>query len=294
MKLSLPKPKPRDVKPAGTSVQMPPFVTNLVRDMRDRRLVLPAVVLVLAIVAVPVMLRAEPEPTPPAIPFVQPEGAGEVLPAVLTEQPVGVRDYRKRLQELKSKNPFAQKFQLTPSELDDATQLIEAPTGGSEIADAPAAGSDVTPSTDAGVGGVSNEPALPPTSGPADPGNGPSDQVMLVLAPRLDLRFGRFGADLKDYQDVSLGDVLPRRRKPVISLVSVSDDLKEASFIVSSGVIGTSGDGKCSPSRSDCEFLTLKEGRAHKFEYGEQGVLHRLVIDDIREKIVDRRKLETE
>ena len=287
MKLSLPKPRPRNVKPAGPGVQMPPFVTNLVRDMRDRRLILPAIVLVLAIVAVPVMLRAEPEPTPSAIPFVQPEGAGEVLPAVLTEEQVGVRDYRKRLEELKSKNPFAQKFQLTPSELDEATQLIEAPTGGSEIADAPAAESNVTPSTDDGGMGGSTTPASPPPTSV-------KEQVMLILAPRLDVRFGRLGGDLKDYEDVALGDVLPRRRKPVISLVAVSDDLKEASFIVSSGVTGTSGDGKCSPSRSECEFLTLKEGRAHKFEYGDQGAVHRVVVDEIREKIVDRRKLETE
>lgn len=284
MKLSLPKGTPRKAKSTGTG--MPPFIANLVRDMRDRRLILPAIILMLAIVAVPVMLRAESEPTPPAIPFVQPEGAGEVLPAVLTEQPVGVRDYRKRLEELKSKNPFAQKFQLTPSELDDATQLIEAPTDGTDIVDSPAADSSITPTTDDGGTGGST-----PASPPASP---PKAQVMLILAPRLDLRFGRVGEDLKKYRDVSLGDVLPRRKKPVISLVSVSDDLKEASFIVSSRVIGTSGDGKCSPSRGDCEFLTLKEGHAHKFEYGEQGVVHRLVIDDIREKIVDRRKLETE
>jgi hypothetical protein len=76
--------------------------------------------------------------------------------------------------------------------------------------------------------------------------------------------------------------------------VAVSDDLKEASFIVSSSVTSASGEGKCSPKRSQCEFLILKEGEAQRFRIGEQGAIRRIVIDDIREEIVDRRKVEDE
>jgi hypothetical protein len=293
MKLSLPK-KPslakkasRPAKPARPSVKMPPFVTDTVRDLRDRRLIIPAIALIAAIVAVPMLLRSDPEPAPAAIPVSLPDGAEQVVPAVLTEQPVGVRDYRERLDELKSKNPFKQRFQLSPEEVSEASALIETPTASTGADPSTTSSSPTTIDPSVPSTGGATEPTATAPSDPVDA----SSQEILILAPRIDLRLGKLG-QMKTRKDVRLGDILPSREKPIVSLVAVTDDLKEASFIVSSGVQATRGEGTCSPSRAQCEFLTLKEGEVQKFEYGPQGTVHRLVVTDIREEIVDRRKVE--
>lgn len=179
MKLSLPKPRPRQAKSAGRSVELPPFVTNLVRDMRDRRLILPAIVLAVAIVAVPLVMRSDPAPAPAAVPVAVPEDAAQVVPAVLTEEQVGVRDYRERLDELKSKNPFKQKFQLTPREIDEASQLIEAPS-----ADAGTSVPSIPPSDLAPTGGSGDtiEPVAPTEPAPDTSSSEPTSEL-LILAP---------------------------------------------------------------------------------------------------------------
>ena len=90
------------------------FASDLVQDLRDRRLLIPAIGLIVAIVAVPLLLGAgggadEPivasapaEQVPPAM-----KGSEEVEPVVLADVP-GLRDYRKRLEGSKGRNPFVQ------------------------------------------------------------------------------------------------------------------------------------------------------------------------------------------
>ena len=104
-------PRLKTPKINAPKVQTPAFLNNLYRDMRDRRLLLPALALVIAVIAVPAALSSSSATTapPPA-----PAAAGSAheaatSPAVLTEQ-LGVTDYRKRLEQIKSKNPFRKHF----------------------------------------------------------------------------------------------------------------------------------------------------------------------------------------
>ena len=79
--------------------------------MRDRRLIIPALALVVAIIAVPIALwsRSEGGTAAPAACPARADPREAAAPAVLTEQ-LGVRDYRERLEQLKSKNPFTERF----------------------------------------------------------------------------------------------------------------------------------------------------------------------------------------
>ena len=82
------------------------FFNDLYRDLVDRRMLVPVIALLVAIVAVPVLLKSEPPaPAPPAAAAAPAEGTDEVSPAVLVSDP-GVRDYSKRLSALKKKNPL--------------------------------------------------------------------------------------------------------------------------------------------------------------------------------------------
>ena len=157
-KPSLPKRKPKsdaaadaEPKAAQTQVRVPRAVEDLYRDMRDRRLLLPALALIVAIVAVPFLLTTPKEPAPVPAAFQPPEGSEAVAPAVLAEEEVGVRDYRKRLDELKSKNPFADSFTLPGNSGD---------SGGGELVDPSAA----SPGRRHAATSTSSDSAVPPQS----------------------------------------------------------------------------------------------------------------------------------
>ena len=99
--------------------------------MRDRRLLVPALALAVALIVVPIVLSSSSTTTAPAS-SVAPGGASSgqeapTSPAVLAEQ-LGVTDYRKRLDELSSKNPFRRQYTSVPkgSEAESSGQTSSA------------------------------------------------------------------------------------------------------------------------------------------------------------------------
>jgi hypothetical protein len=270
---------------ARSQIQVPRAVEDLYRDMRDRRLLFPALALIVAIIAVPIALSASKEPAPAPAVFQPPEGSEAVAPAVVTEQPVGVRDYRKRLEGLKSKDPFAGSFASDDANPSSEGELVEPPSTST-------ATSTPTPSAS------STTSSLPPTSSsttPSVPSGDDSDsdggKTLLVLAPRIDVRGGPVHKR-KRINDVEIGDLVPsRKHAPIAMFLSVSDDLETVQFLVSDEVSDTDGDGSCKPRASHCEFLTLREDEKRYFTYGPHDKRYSLKITDIREEIVDRRKV---
>ena len=113
--------------------------------MRDRRLIIPAVALLVAIAAVPIVLGSSSESsvTPPAT--VADPDAVAVEPAVLAVQEIGVRDYRKRLSELEQKNPFGSRFDPKPDK--DLKDANATQAGGAASAVSGGSTSPVVPST---------------------------------------------------------------------------------------------------------------------------------------------------
>ncbi len=295
MKLpNLPKRKTKAKPEKGTSrspVRTPRAVEDLYRDMRDRRLLVPTLALLAAIVAVPVMLSASPEEPPPAVAYVPPEGAEAVSPAVLTEQPIGVRDYRERLDELKQKNPFADHFSFPKVDGQSATDTGAGDTGsttdpGSSVdTSAPTTSNTDLPPTDPGT---TDPDGSPDTTQPSD-----GNDVVLILAPRIDVLAGAVHKR-KRIEDVEIGDLLPDRRKaPIAMLMGVSDDLEFAHFVVSDDVTDTTGEGQCRPSARNCEFLRLRDNEKRYFTYGPDDERFSIKVTDIREKVVDRRKVKS-
>ena len=108
---------------SGGGIKPPAFVSDLTKDMRDRRLIIPAVALLIAIIAVPLLLASEPEPVSPAPPAAVDPDAAALVPGVLAVQEVGVRDFRKRLDSLARKNPFGDRFVPDAEETDDGVDL---------------------------------------------------------------------------------------------------------------------------------------------------------------------------
>ena len=264
-------------------MKFPPFITDLYRDLRDRHLLLPAVALLAGIVAVPFLLSSGEAAVPPPAPAASAEPAG-TIPAVLVDDEVSVRDYRERLDDLKSKNPFTQQFLATADAPADGT-------GG----DAPLDGGlPVLPTDDAGGisnGAITPEPITPPpttgttddTSGDDTSGNtdhGDVEVVNQLFVRRVDLMVGVQG-DLKRRNGVQPMTILPNQSTPVAAFLGADEAGKRAAFVVSSDVTDVGGDAACVPE-SSCMFIVLEKGESATFDYGPDGQTYEIDLLAIR------------
>ncbi len=271
-------------KPKRPQVQAPKFVNDLYSDMRDRRLLVPALALLVALVAVPLLLSGSSEPAvpPPVASAVDAEDAAAVAPAVLAEE-VGVRNYRKRLASLRETNPFAQKFTLP------------AGGGGGGGGGGSGAATETSTSSSTTISGSGASTTVTETSSSTEtvPSGGGStteidsttvDQTTVEQEPeirffagRVDVTVGRLGK-AKQIEDVRRLDFLPNDKAPVVAFIGLREGAERALFSVSSDVAETKGDGSCAPKKpAPCQFLTLAVGDERRFKFAD-GRTYRLKL----------------
>ena len=274
-------------------IKAPQLFSDVYRDLRDRRLLLPVVAVLVAIVAVPVVLKSggsEAAP-PPVAPAAVGDEATAVAPAVLVADS-GVRDYRKRLAALKSKNPFDQKFALpTPKSVElqgadgapiDAgssvvTDVSSAPPASSSGSSPSSSSTSVTDTTVTDNGGdvtTSTDTVTTDTSS-AGGHSKPPKTITRFYAGRIDVTVGPLG-DAKRINDVRDLELLPSEKNPVVAFLGLSHGAEAAVFSVSRDVVKTEGDGSCSPKPpAGCEYLTLHEGEQRTLTFAD-GTTYRL------------------
>ena len=251
---NIPTPKLKGLKRGSSSgIQTPRFVSDLLKDMRDRRLVIPAVALLVAIVAVPFVLSASPEPATPPAPLAADPQAAAVEPAVLAVQEAGVRDFRERLDALDRKNPFGDRFEQEAESSGAEESALLAPEDSGSSSPSPSVPDVSEPAPDSSSGVEPGGTTPPPVSG--------SDEEQFVLVPRIDVEVGIVDRDRRRSIDgVKSGDLLPSKETPVAMFLGNNDDGSVADLLVSRDVSRVNGEGKCKPSRNNCEFLRMEDG----------------------------------
>jgi hypothetical protein len=259
------------------SLKMPKLLGDLYRDLRDRHLLLPAIALAVGLIAVPLLLSKGPAPAAPPPPA-SAEGTAATVPAVLADSEVSVRDYRRRLDELTSKNPFEQQFEPRPD--DTAAGGGISPGGTSPTA------ADGTPGLTTSLPSSSSPATSGTTGGTTDNTSGDSSQndadvVNQLVVRRVDVMVGVQG-DLKQRNGVRPMTVLPSEATPVLAFLGTDDAGKRAAFVVSSDVTSVGGDGACVPSPG-CLFITLEKGESATLDYGPDGQTYELELERIRD-----------
>jgi len=260
------KRKPKTPSSGGGRIKPPAFVSDLMKDMRDRRLIIPAVALLIAIVAVPMLLTSDPEPVVPAPPAVVDPDAAALEPGVLAVQEVGVRDFRKRLDSLARKNPFNDRFVPDEPKAGSEGDLAppDDPTG--DAIDPPKGSPDISPD-------------VPEPTAPVAPGE---PQESFVLVPRVNVEVGIVGRDQTDsMENVKPGDVLPGKKAPTALFLGNTDDGDFAEFLVSRDVTQVRGDGECRPGQNKCEFLRLADGEKALLRYGQDAKRYSIRVTNI-------------
>jgi hypothetical protein len=269
------------------SVRTPQLLTDLYRDLRDRRLLVPALALAAALIAVPMALSSSAT-SPPTAPTPAPaasepgkETAAE--PAVLTRQ-LGVTAYRRRLERVSSKNPFQQQFTLPEvtskvqqSSLNEPSAVTT--SGGGSSSTSSTAQTTSTSST-------SPEPTTPtsPSSEPSDDAQKPTTEVILR---RIDVKVGPEG-DLVKKTGVKQLKMLPSSTTPVVIFLGTNESGGRAFFLVSSDVTAVSGDGACLATTPTCQLLSLKAGEAATFDYAPDTLTYKLKLLAIRDVVVKK------
>jgi hypothetical protein len=231
---------------------------GLWEDLVERRLWPVAIVLVVALVAVPVLLSKPAKTAGPPSPA--PAGAGTGSPSVAFQPAVSTEgkkssEIQKDLRSFKQKNPF------TPQGL---TSASAAGTVATSTATTTAGGTGLT-----GGGSSSTDSSTGSSTGSSGTGTGsPTGSTGTTTKTiywhyTVDVRFGKTGKE--DLKTLNEFRALPGSDNPVVVFMGVKNDGKTAVFLVSAKAT-TIGDGKCAPSDTECTFLYLKKGDKQTIE----------------------------
>jgi hypothetical protein len=268
-------------------MKVPPFLTDLYHDLRDRRL-LPLVGLVaVAIVAAPFLLSdgsqetaEEPETSPVDV---LKEATEKTSALTVVEAKPGLRDYRKRLKHESPTDPFKQRF--TKSQTKGGANLPEPKSESSSGGDGGGQTTSTSTTGDEG-GGSSPIPSpeevsgggLPPTG--TDAGTTDDPPAAVVYAFGIDVRIvqssGSEAEGTKQTDDPVVRDKvlppapLPGKKKPVVTYLGLAPKTKKPLFLISTEVTGVFGEGHCVSGTDTCQLIELEPGFPQTFVYGEQ------------------------
>jgi hypothetical protein len=263
-----PELKLSSLKPS--EVKVPPFVSDLYWDLRDRRL-LPLVALVIvAIVAVPFLLGGKSgQGSSPSTLAVSPPAAGgsgsEGSKLVAVEAKPGLRNYHERLSHRSPTDPFEQRY--------TGPQTAGAQLGGGETSST----STTTTSTTTTSSGGSKTTIQAETTHQG--GSAPVPGELRLYTTAADIKIVRSetkpsGKVVHD-EPVVRHRVLPPAAIPNEKTGAVvymgMDKNRLPLLLVSDAVTGTFGEGKCLAGASTCQLLEVKTGMPTTFVYGESG-----------------------
>jgi hypothetical protein len=251
------------------------FLGQVFDDLRARRLLPVAALLVAALVAAPIVLSKKADETPAPVPEVatsqaqpnQLKGPDELAQVKLEDAAEGNGS---SLSAFDVSDPFAPPQKVLEAARDEAqgdTGLIAPETG------------TLPPGVETGTGtGGDTGGGTPDTGGGGEGGGGggsETEQFTYVL----DVTFWSNGRKRRIHNLKKL-DMLPNQAAPLLIFMGVSDNAGNAVFLVDS-TLNAAGEGKCKPSRADCAFLYLGAGSEEEFT-NEDGESYRLMINEIK------------
>lgn len=288
-----------------SEIKVPGFVRDVYLDLKERHLLPLAAILLAAIVIAPFVLRNSSSSGDAG------EGAAGEGAATATAQSSGggaeelvaktgpgLRDYQRRLDHLKSKNPFRQQYRrseksggeggsssggegsVTTTETSEET-VYEYENGGGEngrelIWYSYAIDVKVTTggaeSNSLSVGGGTTSGALAEEGEGGESGGG-----------------GKGGRKTKVRRNLPELTMLPSREAPALTYMGSTKDGKKALMLISSDVSALFGDAKCVIGSSTCQLLALEVGLPETVVYGSNDRTFKVELLEIH--LVESKKL---
>jgi hypothetical protein len=257
------------------------FVRNLYADLIEKRLWPVAVVLLVALVAIPILVAkpaTESGSTAPTTVDTALLGAdsaaviGETKPVVSLGSDGG---FRKHIARLGRKDPFIQ-------------QAKDKASNTSENATVQAGGTTGPTGTTLGPTGTTPTETPGSTTTPTTPSGG--KQPVKVYEWAASVKFGKI--DQTKSETVKPAEFMPSENNPVLLFLGADKSGKKALFLVSSEATSR-GDGTCTPSESSCKIVKLAKGDVQFFEVAlsaDTVITYELELTDIKLQEVKKAK----
>ncbi len=242
-------------------------LSNMIKELRERKLWPIAIGLIVALVAVPVLLSKKA----PTNLVTQPNGGlpystGSALPAISVE----TKQTDSKLAG-RGRNPFAPQHVATTATATAATTTTAATSSSGNSGASTSNGSTAsTGSTGAsGLGSatgpvVVSSPATPPATTtpttPAKPAKPAPAGLTAKQSYQVSLAITTSNGGLNTIDPLERLSVLPSPQKPLLLELGVLQGGKQVLFAVQPGA-AVSGPGTCTPGPIDCEILTLSPGQ---------------------------------
>ena len=240
------------------------FFRELLHDLREKRLLPVALVLLVALVAVPVVMlkpAASPEADDAAVAPVKAKTTDNALELDASEPTANTGS---SLSSFDPKNPFK--------------SLLKRSNGSTALADvAKAAASDSNSGASPNAGGGSSGGSGGGGTSPA-PHSQPKRRAERFTYV-IDVTFVRNGK-LRKIRGLQKLDMLPSRETPLLLFVGVDKGRDDAVFLVDSN-LKTTGEGSCKPSASECGAVAIGPGAEQIFT-DDAGNSYQIRVDEIR------------
>jgi hypothetical protein len=271
----------------GGEMKVPPFLSDLYFDLRERRL-LPLVALILiAIVATPILLaggsdKPEPPPAPSSLGDAGSTPTAKTLNVVQAEP--GLRNYKKRLAHRHPTNPFKQRFdqpRTAGGQLNEATTSTES-TATTETASGSESETVVTSPSGSRSGGSS--PGGGNGSGGGNQELPPGmtiftfaiDVEVTKIEPQPDGSVTKTGPAL--HKEVLPPTPLPGEKAPAAAYLGMGAKTELPLFLVSPEVTAVFGEAKCVAGTGSCQLLAVEPNMPEVFEYGPNHVRYKIKV----------------
>ena len=259
---------------------MKDFVDTIWQDLREKRLWPVAVLLVIALVAIPVLL-IQPAKQAGAVQSAAP--AKERLPALKPISEAARAGEGSGLGVFKRTDPF-----MPPKAVVAVVTKSSATAAGSTSTSSSPAGATSSPGSGSSSGsgsgsGLSGGGSTTPTSGGGGStgggkkGGGGSKTVKYTYV--VDVTFTRDG-HTKHVPGMTRLAMLPSEASPLLIFLGVDSGGDNGVFLVDS-TLDASGEGHCSPSAGQCGVLSLGPGSVERFS-DANGHTYKLAVDEIR------------
>ncbi|HET8821750.1 MAG TPA: hypothetical protein VFM57_09405 [Thermoleophilaceae bacterium] len=269
---------------------MKTFALDVWYDLRAKRLWPVAIVLALALVAMPVVLSkpSEQSAPAPAEPTVRTAPDPDELKALASVKLDEAAERGSSLDTFDPSNPFRPPAKIAKRSAEDGASAT--------VAGAPSTGGTGAPSGDTGssggdtgsIGGGGDTGSTgggdTGSTGGGDTGSGgtpTTTQYRYVV----DLTF-KWNNRTRRVRGMERLDMLPSEESPLLLFLGVSPNAGNAVFLVDS-TLDAAGEGRCKPRASECAFLYLGAGSEHEFT-NDEGDSYTLRIDEIRKVRVGR------
>ncbi|HEV7563038.1 MAG TPA: hypothetical protein VGO24_06005 [Solirubrobacterales bacterium] len=273
-----------------SEIKVPGFLRDLYWDLRDRHLLPLAAILLVAIAVIPIAFGQSTEAPPPsagaaedaAISSAVARNAGQLV----AKSTPGLRDYKRRLQHLRAKDPFKQKYSGAPEGTSATPSPSPSEVESPESSPSSSAPEPLTPSEPSSESETGNE-------GAPVPGKGELTYFSYAIDVRVVPGGGQEssgeGGKATVRRNLPELTMFPSRKTPAAIYMGSTKDGKKALLLISSNVQAIFGDAKCVLGSETCELLALEPGLPETIVYGGAGKTYKIELLKIH--LVESEKL---